>query len=213
MDYARARERMVRDQIEARGVREPRVLAAMRTVPREDFVPEALLPWVYEDQPLSIGRGQTISQPYMVALMTELLEAAPDATVLEIGAGCGYQTAILSRLVGKVCSIERDETLAAEARNRLKAMNCSNVELIHGDGFLGWPEEGRKFERILAACAAEELPAALLDQLAPGGRLIIPIGPAETKQELTLVDRDLDGVLHTQVILPVRFVPMVHGSV
>ncbi|MFD0892558.1 protein-L-isoaspartate(D-aspartate) O-methyltransferase [Luteolibacter ambystomatis] len=213
MDYARARERMVKEQIEARGVREPRVLAAMRAVPRENFVAEGLLPWIYEDQPLSIGRGQTISQPYMVALMTELLGTGPDATVLEIGAGCGYQTAILSRLVGRVCSIERDETLAAEARMRLAGMGCGNVELIHGDGFLGWPEPGRQFLRILAACAAEEIPVGLLDQLAPGGRLVIPIGPAETKQELTLVDRDWDGLLHTQVILPVRFVPMVHGSV
>ena len=204
---------MVKDQIEARGVREPHVLAAMRAVPRENFVPDGLLPWAYEDQPLSIGRGQTISQPYMVALMTELLEAGPESTVLEIGAGCGYQTAILSRLVKQVCSIERDEMLAAEARKRLAEMECDNVELIHADGFLGWPESGRKFQRILVACAAEELPAALLDQLARGGRLVIPIGPAETKQELTLVDRDWDGGLHTQIILPVRFVPMVHGSV
>lgn len=203
---------MVREQIEARGVREPRVLAAMRAVPRESFVAEALLPWAYEDQPLSIGRGQTISQPYMVALMTQLLEAGPDVTVLEIGAGCGYQSAVLSRLVKQVCSIERDEHLAAEARKRLAGMGCDNVEIIHGDGFLDWPEPGRTFQSILAACAAEEMPQALLGQLAPGGRLVIPIGPAEGKQELTLVDRDGEGALHTQVILPVRFVPMVHGS-
>ncbi|BCU75947.1 protein-L-isoaspartate(D-aspartate) O-methyltransferase [Luteolibacter sp. LG18] len=213
MDYTRARERMVRDQIEARGVREPRVLAAMREVPREQFVPTALLPWACEDQPLSIGRGQTISQPYMVALMTELLGAGPDSTVLEIGAGCGYQSSVLSRLVKHVCAIERDEVLAEETSKRLVGMGCGNVELIHGDGFLGWPGLQPRFERILVACAAEELPTALLDQLAPGGRLVIPVGPPDTKQDLTLVDRDQAGVLHTQVILPVRFVPMVHGSV
>jgi len=200
---------MVREQIEARGIRDPRVLLAMREIPREAFVPPAQAPFACDDGPLPIGRGQTISQPYIVALMTEALALRPTDRVLEIGAGSGYQSAVLSRLVGHLCAIERDPLLTDSARQVLARLGIRNVDLRCADGRHGWPEEGSEFDAILIACAAAAPPPALLAQLAPGGRMILPVGAPDTIQQLLCLRRDPHGKLFTQDHGAVRFVPMV----
>lgn len=180
-DYARLRQAMVDDQLRPRGVKDARVLAAMLKVPRHEFVPGEFQHHAYEDRPLPIGQGQTISQPYMVALMTELLESDPAGRVLEIGTGSGYQAAVLARLWGQVVTVERLPGLAARAADSLADLGADNVRVRVGDGTLGWPAEA-PYDAILVTAGAPRLPEALTGQLAEGGRLVIPIGGAHHQQ-------------------------------
>jgi protein-L-isoaspartate(D-aspartate) O-methyltransferase len=202
--FTAARLKMVTTQIEARGVRDPRVLDAMRRVERHRFVPERLRDHAHDDRPLPIGHEQTISQPYIVALMTEEARVKPGARVLEIGTGSGYQAAVLSVLAGQVYSIEIVEPLAREAAARLETLGYRNVTVRAGDGYRGWPERA-PFDAILVTAAPPEIPQPLLDQLAVGGRLVAPVG--EGDQELVVVERTAAG-LQRRRIIPVRFVPM-----
>jgi len=207
-DFSALRDEMVRRQIAARGVRDRRVLEAMRTVPREVFVPERLAELAYDDTPLPIGEEQTISQPYVVALMAEALELGPADKVLEIGAGSGYAAAVLSRIAREVWAIERHEPLARQARERMRRLGYSNVHIIHGDGTLGWPEHA-PYDGIVVAAGGPEVPQALLDQLAVGGRLVIPIGPDPRTQSLIRVRRREDGTYAREDLGAVRFVPLI----
>ncbi|HVK74342.1 MAG TPA: protein-L-isoaspartate(D-aspartate) O-methyltransferase [Kofleriaceae bacterium] len=199
------RQRMVVDQLEARDVRDPRVLAAMAAVPRHAFVPPELLDQAYDDAPLPIGRGQTISQPYVVAAMTELAAIAPDARVLEIGTGCGYQTAVLAELAAEVYSIEIVPELAEQATATLDRLGYDHVHVRVGDGYAGWLDAA-PFDAILVTAAPPAIPDALLHQLAIGGRLVIPVGTVE--QELELITRVGEDRWTERTIFPVRFVPM-----
>jgi protein-L-isoaspartate(D-aspartate) O-methyltransferase len=201
---ARAREAMVAAQIAARGVSAPRVLAAMRKVPRHLFVPEQSLGQAYGDHPVPIGHGQTISQPYIVAFMTEAVGLRGGETVLEVGTGSGYQAAILAEIAAKVYTIEIVTPLAEEARRRLQRLGYENVHVRDGDGYQGWPEAG-PFDAIVVTAAAPRIPAPLEEQLRDGGRLVIPLG--DDWQELVLVTRHGDD-FERKRLLPVRFVPM-----
>ncbi|WP_407354597.1 protein-L-isoaspartate(D-aspartate) O-methyltransferase [Luteimonas sp. R10] len=203
--------RMVDRQIEARGVRDPRVLEAMRTVPRHRFVPPERAAQAYRDHPLPIGHGQTISQPYIVAKMTELLQPERDDRVLEIGTGSGYQAAVLSRLVAEVYSIEIVEPLARRAETVLKELGYDDVTVRAGDGYAGWPEHA-PFDAIIVTAAPERVPQALVEQLKPGGRMVIPVGPVHALQELRLIEKTENGALRDRRIAPVRFVPMTGGD-
>jgi protein-L-isoaspartate(D-aspartate) O-methyltransferase len=205
-DWTAEREAMVETQIARRGVRDPAVLKAMRATPRHLFVPEALRRMAYNDQPLPIGKGQTISQPFIVGSMTDLLGVTRQHKVLEIGTGSGYQAAILSQLSARVCSIEVVEELAREAAERLKALGYANVTVRHGDGYLGWPEEA-PFDRIIITAAPPEMPQELVRQLKNGGRLVAPVG--REWQELVVLDKDAAGRIHERREYPVVFVPMV----
>jgi len=208
-DWNALRERMVRQQIESRGVRNPAVLRAMREVPRHLFVPEPLRKSAYDDHPLPIGHGQTISQPYIVAAMTELLDPKSADRVLEIGTGSGYQAAVLARLVRHVYTIEIVEALGREAKTRLESLGYRNVTVRIGDGYLGWPEEA-PFDRIILTAAPPDVPQTLIDQLRPGGRLVAPVGTGW--QELVVIDKDLRGNVCRRTEFPVMFVPMVPGK-
>jgi protein-L-isoaspartate(D-aspartate) O-methyltransferase len=188
VDYAALRERMVREQLEARGIRDPRVLAAMRDVPRHLFVTPGSEPYAYDDRPLAIGHGQTISQPLMVALMTEALAPEDSQRILEIGAGSGYQAAVLARLVREVVTIERHEPLAVKARRALADAGIQNVSVRVGDGSEGLIEEA-PFDGIIVTAGAPAIPAALKDQLADGGRLVIPVGPPQNQTLMVVVRR------------------------
>lgn len=199
---------MVETQIEARGIRSKRVLDAMRAVPRHAFVPKSSLEAAYADHPLPIGGGQTISQPYIVAYMTEALEILPEHIVLEIGTGCGYQTAILARLCKRVYTIEIVPDLAARAQRALHELGVTNVEFYCGDGSQGWPAP-LEFDRILAAASPASIPPALTRQLASGGRMILPVGTEI--QDLVLVEKTASGLKESR-LLGVRFVPMVSGA-
>jgi len=183
------------------------VMAAMAAVPRHRFVPEEMQPFAYANGPLSIGHGQTISQPYIVALMTELLAVGPDSRVLEIGTGSGYQTAVLSRLVKMVYSIEIVEPLAVAARQRLLELGYANIETRSGDGYTGWADHA-PYDGIIVTAAAPHIPEPLVEQLKPGGRLVIPIGLPFSGQELLLVEKGPDGNTHSRQVLPVAFVPL-----
>jgi protein-L-isoaspartate(D-aspartate) O-methyltransferase len=206
------REAMVKDQIRARGVRNERVIEAMRQVPRHLFVPPELRAHAYEDKPLGIGEGQTISQPYMVALMSELARLDPADTVLEIGTGSGYQAAVLARLARRVYSIEIVPTLAAAAKERLRTMGIDNVEVRTGDGYKGWPEQA-PFAAILVTAAPPEIPTALLQQLSRGGRMVVPVGKAGKTQNLLLLEKSKTSEeIVGRTVIPVRFVPMVPGN-
>jgi protein-L-isoaspartate(D-aspartate) O-methyltransferase len=198
---------MVATQIEARGVENPRVLEAMRVVPRHLFIPERFRASAYEDRALPIGRGQTISQPYIVAVMTELLEPEPGDRVLEVGTGSGYQAAVLSGLVERVYTIEIIPELAAGARTLLAERGYRNVVVVTGDGYKGLPQEA-PFDGILVTAAPEEVPPPLLAQLAPGGRLVIPVGGVD--QYLKVLERTAEGV-EVRTLFPVRFVPLVRS--
>lgn len=199
--------RMVDEQLRIRGIRDARVLDAMTRVPRHRFVPADQQHAAYGDHPLPIGFGQTISQPYIVAFMTEALDVRPTDVVLEIGTGSGYQAAILGELAKEVYSVEIVAELGERARQTLDALGYRNVHVRVGDGYQGWPEHA-PFSRIILTAAPEEVPAALVDQLAVGGRMVLPVGPAGGDQELRIVTRTTDGVT-TSPSLPVRFVPMV----
>lgn len=203
-EYARLRQEMVKTQIEARGVRQSQVLAAMRTVPRHRFVPEPLREHAYEDRPLSIGSGQTISQPYIVALMCELLELDGSEKVLEIGTGSGYHAAILSRLARAVHTIEIIPPLGERAGDLLHELGYENVEVHIGDGYRGWPEAA-PFDAIILTAAPPEIPPPLFDQLREGGLLVAPVGRGV--QDLELYSKTADGMTK-RTVLPVVFVPM-----
>jgi len=199
-----ARERMVKEQIEGRGIKDPPTLAAMRKVPRHLFVPGASADQAYGDFPLPIGQGQTISQPYIVAFMTEALGLHGGESVLEIGTGSGYQSAVLSHIAGKVHTIEIVPELAAEARARLERLGYRNVTVRAGDGYAGWPDAA-PFEAIMVTAAAPRIPEPLKQQLADGGRLVLPVG--DEYQELIVVTRR-GASFDERRVLPVRFVPM-----
>ena len=214
--FREARERMVREQIASPAlgeyaVEDGRVLGAMRTVPRHLFVPPDLLELAYADRPLPIGHGQTISQPYIVAAMTELLQVGPDDKVLEIGTGSGYQAAVLAEIVGKVFTIEIVEPLAEDARERLRRLGYDNVEVRRGDGYYGW-EEKAPFQGIIVTAAASHIPPPLLEQLQPGARMVIPVGPPLQVQMLMLIEKHLDGRIVQRSLMPVRFVPFTRNE-
>jgi protein-L-isoaspartate(D-aspartate) O-methyltransferase len=202
------REWMVRTQLEERGITDRRVLEAMRGVPRHDFVPEEFRDRAYDDSPLPIGEGQTISQPYIVAAMLEHLELKPTDRVLEVGTGSGYATALLSVLCAEVFSIERHAALAVVAEERLRRLGFTNVRLRVGDGSLGWSEYA-PFDAILVSAAAAEVPQALFDQLREGGRMIVPVG-SPVSQELRLI-RKIGGRPMVTVLEGCRFVPLISG--
>ena len=202
---AAARDQMVRTQIAARGVKDPRILGAMREIPRELFVDEQYRREAYADHPLPIGGGQTVTQPYVAALMTELLDVQSSDRVLEVGTGSGYESAILSRLASRVYSIEILPEIAKKARERLEKLGCRNVELRVGDGYRGWPEAA-PFDAIIVTAAPRKIPEPLLDQLAPNGRMVIPVG--DFYQELKVFSKAADGSVTETSVLPVRFVPM-----
>jgi protein-L-isoaspartate(D-aspartate) O-methyltransferase len=208
-DYKTMRERMVETQIKARGVKEPRVLAAMLKVERHLFVPKDLHPTAYSDQPLPIGEGQTISQPYIVALMTELLDLKGEEKVLEVGTGSGYQAAILAELAKEVYTIEIIEKLATSADKLLLDLGYKNIKVKAGDGYLGWPEAA-PFDAIIVTCAPDHIPKPLMDQLKEGGRMVIPVG--EFTQELKKIVKR-GGKLETTNVIPVIFVPMTGDGV
>jgi protein-L-isoaspartate(D-aspartate) O-methyltransferase len=207
-DYEALRREMVELQIAGRGVQDTRVLEALRSVPREAFVPERLTEFAYEDTPLPIDAEQTISQPYVVALMAEALELSPGDCVLEVGAGSGYAAAVLGRLVDEVWAVERHQVLAEQADRRLEQLGISNVHVVQGDGTLGLPEQA-PFDAIVVAAGGPEVPPALVDQLAPGGRLVIPIGSDPRLQELVRVRKDERGGFSREHLGSVRFVPLV----
>ena len=200
-------DRMVEQQLRRQGIADARVLAAMRTVPRHAFVPADQQAAAYDDRPLPIGFGQTISQPYVVAFMTEALALSPSDVVLEIGTGCGYQTAVLAELAGDVYTIELVPELAERARRTLEALGYRNVHVRASDGYRGWPEHA-PFPKIIVTAAPEEVPPALVDQLAVGGTMVVPVGPRDGDQELRILKKTDRGVV-TERSLPVRFVPMV----
>ncbi len=187
-----------------------RVMDAVARVPRHLFVPEEAVVAAYANRPQAIGFGQTISQPYIVAVMTELLDPGPGDRVLEVGTGSGYQTAILAELAAKVFSVEVIADLAAKARERLTGLGYANVAVREGDGWEGWPERA-PFERIIVTAAPERIPQALIDQLKPGGRMVVPVGPLHDTQHLHLGRKDDEGIFRSEWVLPVAFVPMVHG--
>jgi protein-L-isoaspartate(D-aspartate) O-methyltransferase len=201
---------MVERQIEARGISNPRVLAALREIPRHHFIPPPYDQSAYDDNPLPIGNGQTISQPYIVALMTELLRPEPSDNMLEIGAGSGYQAAILSRLVRRLTSMERIPAVAILARNNLTSLGIQNVEVIEGDGTLGYPQNA-PYNGIMVTAATPEIPQTLTDQLAEGGRLVVPVGGRDL-QELVTLEKQGDRMIR-EYHGGVRFVPLIgrHG--
>jgi protein-L-isoaspartate(D-aspartate) O-methyltransferase len=208
-DFAAQRERMVKEQIVMRGLVTERVLTALRKVPREEFVPAEYRAESYTDQALPIGYDQTISQPFIVAVMTEELQPQPTDRVLEVGTGSGYQAAILAELVAQVYSIEIIEPLAKTAEATLQRLGYKNVHVKTGDGYKGWPQHA-PFDSIIVTCAPERVPQPLLDQLKEGGRMIIPVG-AKFAQELYLFQKK-NGRLQQSAVLPVRFVPMIRGE-
>lgn len=203
--FARLRQEMVEHQMRSRDITDEAVLKAMGRVPRHLFVPPDLAASAYEDSPLPIGHGQTISQPYIVALMTQLSRAAPGKKALDVGTGSGYQAAVLAEIVDEVYSIEILCDLADEARERLEKLSYSNVEVRCGDGYAGWREHA-PFDVIIVAAAPEKVPEPLIEQLAPGGRLLIPVG--QLHQELIVIEKAADGSVSRHAYGGVRFVPM-----
>jgi protein-L-isoaspartate(D-aspartate) O-methyltransferase len=204
-DFTRQREEMVKTQIEKRGIRDTATLNALRKVPRHLFVPASIIKDAYEDRPLPIGYGQTISQPYIVAYMTEVVQPKPGHRVLEIGTGSGYQAAVLAEVVKEVYTIEIVDSLGNQARNRLNKLDYKKVTVRTGDGYHGWKEKA-PFDAIVVTAAAEHIPPPLIEQLKEGGRMIIPIGSPFNVQQLMLVEKKA-GKTRTTSIMPVRFVP------
>ena len=203
-DFKTMREKMVETQIKSRGVKDPRVLSAMLKVERHLFVPKDLQTSAYADQPLPIGEGQTISQPYIVALMTELLELKGGEKVLEVGTGSGYQAAILAELTKEVYTIEIIEALASSAKNLVLQLGYQNIHVKAGDGYLGWPEVA-PFDAIIVTCAPDHIPKPLLEQLKEGGRMVVPVG-AYSQELKKIVKRG--GKMEAKDVIPVIFVPM-----
>lgn len=215
-DFREDRRRMVREQLAAEApfraaITDSAVLEAMRAVPRHRFVPSTLRESAYEDRPLPIGHGQTISQPWIVARMTELARPEPGDTVLEVGTGSGYQAAVLAEVVDHVFTIEIIGELARSARRRLGALGYGNVTVRHGDGYRGWPERA-PFDAIVVTAAPEQIPEPLVEQLARGGRMVVPVGPQGRGQALTVVHRRSDGTVERRVVSAVRFVPMTRDT-
>ncbi len=200
---------MVGEQLVVRGISDPHVLAAMGAVPRHRFVPPELVTHAYGDGPLPIGHGQTISQPYVVAVMTQLARAAPGQRALEVGCGCGYQAAVLAEIVDQVYGIELVPELAAAAAQRLRELGVEGVQVRQGDGWNGWPEAA-PFDVVLVACAAAQVPPPLVEQLAPGGRLVMPVG-GRGVQYLTVVEKRSDGASDEHRYDAVAFVPLLRG--
>ena len=205
------REAMVKQDLVSRGINDPKVLSAMETVERHRFVPAELQDQAYADRALPIGRGQTISQPYIVALMTELLELKPGARVLEVGTGSGYQAAVLSLLARHVYTVEIVEPLAREAEDRLRELGYTNVTVRAGDGYEGGAEHA-PFDAIMVTAAPDHVPSPLVRQLAAGGRMVIPVGPVHAVQDLRLLVKRADGAVDSRSVLPVRFVPVTRPS-
>lgn len=204
-ELARLRERMVAGQIASRGIRDIRVLEAMREIPRHRFVPPSLANRAYEDVPLPIGEGQTISQPYIVGFMTEILRLRDTDRVLEVGTGSGYQAAIAAKVAGEVYSVEIFEVLALRSRRVLDELKFSNVYTRQGDGYYGW-EEKAPFDAIIVTCAGGHIPPPLLRQLKPGGRMIMPVGGPFMTQNLVFLEKQADGSVSQKNVLPVAFV-------
>ncbi len=207
-DFAQARRRMVEAQLAGRGISDPHVLAAMGAVPREAFVPPELAGSAYDDGPLPIGKGQTISQPFVVALMLQALGLGGGERVLEIGAGSGYAAAVAAQIAGEVFTVERHRRLAEAARERLAALGYGNVQVLWGDGSRGWPEHA-PFDAVTVAAGAPVIPEALKEQLAVGGRLVIPVGRGRTFQELVRLARLSETEYRSETLGDVRFVPLV----
>jgi protein-L-isoaspartate(D-aspartate) O-methyltransferase len=207
-DFPAEREAMVERQLKRRGISDPRILDAFRAVPREAFVSDEHAHLAYGDHPLPIEAGQTISQPYIVALMVDAAAIAPGDTVLEVGAGSGYAAAVISRIAAKVVAIERQHDLVEAARERLRRLGRNNVEIVEGDGTRGWPSEA-PYQAILAAASGSHVPQPLIDQLAPGGRLVMPLGGPGWVQELVKVTKRDDGTLELENLGGVRFVPLI----
>jgi protein-L-isoaspartate(D-aspartate) O-methyltransferase len=210
-DLEKRRKAMVVEQIEERGIRDRRILEVMEKVPRHEFVPEKYRAFAYDDSPLPIGEGQTISQPYIVALMTECLNLEGEEKVLEVGTGSGYQAAILSELAEEVYTIEILEPLAERAEELLKDLGYRNVKVRCGDGYLGW-EEYAPFDGVIVTCAPDHIPQPLIDQLAEGGRMVIPVGEVHFPQVLKLLEKK-EGKMTVRNVVPVRFVPMTGDEV
>ena len=208
-DWKAAAQEMVQIQIIGRGVKDARVLTVLAQTARHKFVPSEMVPYAYKDRPLPIGEDQTISQPYIVALMTELLDLSGTEKVLEIGTGSGYQAAVLSPLAAEVYTIEIVKTLALRAQKILEELGMKNVYVRWGDGYKGWPDEA-PFDRIIVTAAPDEVPSALIDQLRAGGKLVIPVG--KYWQELKVITKVSTSDIYEKSIIPVRFVPMVHPS-
>ena len=204
-DFEKQREEMVKSQIEKRGVKDPATLTALRKTPRHLFVPANSLADAYDDRPLPIGYGQTISQPYIVAFMTEVIKPQSTYRVLEIGTGSGYQAAVLSGIVKEVYTIELIDSLASQAKTRLGKLAYKNVTVKTGDGYHGWKDKS-PFDAIVVTAAAEHIPPPLIEQLKEGGRMIIPVGSPFMVQQLMLVEKK-DGKVRTTSLMPVRFVP------
>ena len=198
--------KMVNEQIAIRGVTDPEVLAVLQKTPRHRFVPDKVSKYAYNDHPLPIGEGQTISQPYIVAFMTEMLDTDSNHKVLEIGTGSGYQAAVLSPLVNHVYTIEIVKSLANSADSTIKKLGYKNITVRWGDGYKGWPKEA-PFDRIIGTAAPPEIPLALIEQLKPGGKMVLPVGTRW--QEIVVVTKNASGEISKKNVLPVRFVPMV----
>ncbi len=199
---------MIREQIAARGIKNPEVLRVMGEIPRHLFVPANVREQAYEDRPVPIGYGQTISQPFIVGFMTELLDVQSQHRILEIGTGSGYQAAILSKLSKEVFTIEIVPELAQSAEALFRRLGYRNIFVRSGDGYLGWPEAS-PFDRIILTAAPPEIPPILIDQLKPGGRLLAPVGSSPVSQQIIMVEKTKDGKILQRAVLPVRFVPMV----
>ncbi|CAN5760013.1 protein-L-isoaspartate(D-aspartate) O-methyltransferase [soil metagenome] len=206
-----ARERLVAEHLVPQGISDSLTLAAMRAVPRHEFVPADQRLYAYENAPLPIGHGQTISQPVVVALMTQLVRPRAGMRVLEVGTGSGYQAAVLARTGARVWTIEIFRVLAEEAGARLARLGYRNVAVRHGDGYAGWPEAA-PFDAIVVTAGADSIPPALIEQLAPGGRLVMPVGDPLLDQELVLVEKDEAGRTVSRRLVPVRFVPLLRGA-
>ncbi len=204
-DYVHRREEMVKSQIEKRGVEDPATLAALRKTPRHLFVPASSINDAYDDRPLPIGYGQTISQPYIVAFMTEIIKPQSSHRILEIGTGSGYQAAVLAEIVKEVYTIELVDSLGSQAKNRLSKLNYKNITVKTGDGYYGWKDKS-PFDAIVVTAAAEHIPPPLIEQLKEGGRMIIPVGSPFMVQQLMLVEKK-NGKARTTSLMPVRFVP------
>ncbi|MGB5479513.1 MAG: protein-L-isoaspartate(D-aspartate) O-methyltransferase [Eudoraea sp.] len=206
IDHKQLRENMIKEQLLARDISDPATIKAIRNVPRHEFVPPDMQPYAYSDNPLPIGMDQTISQPYIVAYMTQVLKLKDHDRVLEVGTGSGYQAAILGQIVDTVYTIEIVEALAFTAKNRLSGLGYGNIEVKTGDGYLGWPEKG-PFDAIIVTAGAEEVPEPLIKQLKEGGRMIIPVGPHNGIRQLLLITKK-SGKIKTKEVMAVRFVPL-----